>query len=59
MCDAYAEATSSDKKEGKACQYEAEAGDIALGADLGEMRAPDAANELADGPTTQAVMAIP
>ena len=50
-------ANISDRKEGckrKACQYEAEAGDMALEADFGGTRAPDAATELADGPRTQA-----
>lgn len=55
MHDENAGGIISDKKEGcnrMACQYEA--GDMALGADSGEMRAPDAATELADGSRTQA-----
>lgn len=61
MYDAYADATISDMKEGsmsKPCQCEAEAGDNALGEDLSETTAPDAANEFADNPMTQAVMAV-
>lgn len=55
--DELAGAETSDKKKGrkrKACQYGTEAGDMALGTDLGESRAPDAATRLADGPRTQA-----
>ena len=58
--DELAGAETSDKKQGrkpKACQSEAEAGDMALGADVGEMRAPDA--ELADGSEAEAAAEPP